>query len=153
MNMQIALAWLPRIAKMLGEPEMALDPRFSDPKEASKPENAEVFEAMLIGWLGEHTMVEAWSKAQAARVLSGPIYTVKELLEDPHLEARGAFERIGHREAGVWRYPGLPFRTEGTPLRPRRPAPRLGEHTDAVLLEAGLNAAEIARLRASEVIG
>jgi crotonobetainyl-CoA:carnitine CoA-transferase CaiB-like acyl-CoA transferase len=152
MNMQFGLAWVDRLLEMLGRPELKDDPRFTDPVEAAKPENAELLEGLYLAWLGERTMQEAWAEAQRARVLSGPLYSVAQLLADRHFRERGYWEPIDHPTAGRWRYPGLPFATFGAPREPRRPAPRLGEHTDQVLRELGLESDQIDRLRRAGVI-
>ncbi len=147
MNLGIALYWMPRVAAMLGRPEIAQDPRFIDPVESKKPENAEAFEAIYLSWLADKTMAEAWEAAQKHRVLSGPIYSMADVLKDRNFRERGYWETIDHPEAGPYEYPGLPFTTFGAPRQPRRPAPRLGEHTDEVLGSLGYGPRAIARLR------
>ncbi|MEE9284741.1 MAG: CoA transferase [Dehalococcoidia bacterium] len=151
-NIQYGLYWIDRVAAMLGMPEIKDDPRFCDPVESQKPENAEAFEAIFLGWLGDKTMAEAWALAQRNRVLSGPIYTMADVLADPSFRERGYWEEIDHPVAGRLTYPGLPFTTFGASRKPRRPAPRLGEHTDEVLAEAGYQAEEIKRLRAQGIV-
>jgi len=47
---------------------------------------------------------------------------------------------------------GVPFKMAGTPTRVRRPPPTLGQHTEEIFRELGLEAAEIARLRGDGVI-
>ncbi|MCL0101653.1 CoA transferase [Dehalococcoidia bacterium] len=151
-NSQFGLTWMDRISKMLDMPEIAEDPRFTDPVEASKPENAELMEAIYLGWLGEKTMREAWDAAQAAHVLSGPIYTFADVMGDVNFAERGYWEEIGHPVAGSWRYTGLPFSTFNQPKPTRRSAPLLGEHTDEILGEIGRSAREIATLRGRGVV-
>jgi crotonobetainyl-CoA:carnitine CoA-transferase CaiB-like acyl-CoA transferase len=56
-----------------------------------------------------------------------------------------------HPRAGRFRTLDTPIRFERTPGGIRTPAPALGEHTDAVLSEAGLTAEEITALRASGI--
>jgi crotonobetainyl-CoA:carnitine CoA-transferase CaiB-like acyl-CoA transferase len=46
----------------------------------------------------------------------------------------------------------MPFKFSDTPAAVRRPPPRLGEHTDEILTELGMQAAEIANLRAGKVV-
>jgi formyl-CoA transferase len=58
-----------------------------------------------------------------------------------------------HPAVGRMRQARPAERMDGTPSRIRRPAPLLGEHSDEVLAEAGLSAAEIAALRQSGALG
>lgn len=151
-NIQMGVRHIDRTAEMLGMPEIATDPRFSDPVEAAKPENAGAMEEIFLGWLMERTMAEAWEAAQKARIVSGPIYTMGDILADPHLQARGYWEEIAHPDAGTLRYTGLPFKTPSEVRRPRQPAPRLGEHTDEVLQEFGFSNSVIAELHKEMVV-
>jgi crotonobetainyl-CoA:carnitine CoA-transferase CaiB-like acyl-CoA transferase len=76
--------------------------------------------------------------------------------DNPQRRARRFFEQVSHPLVGVHdRYPGLPFKLSGGPDRSHRTAaPTLGQDNDAVLRWLlGLSTGEIARLRASGVIG
>ncbi|MBI2156484.1 MAG: CoA transferase [Candidatus Rokubacteria bacterium] len=96
---------------------------------------------------------EAWiARLRAAGVPCGRVSTVAQALADPQALARAMVETIHHPAVGSFRMLGVPFKMAGTPARVRRPPPTLGEHTGEVLGELGLDAAEIARLRADEVI-
>ena len=53
---------------------------------------------------------------------------------------------------GPFRALGVPFTMTGTPTRLRRPPPTLGQHTEEILGELGLEAAEIAQLRGDGAI-
>ena len=104
-------------------------------------------------WLMQHTMEEAWSLAQKARVLSGPIYTPEALLGDKHFQERGMWVDIDHPVAGKYTYPGRPIIMEETPWQLRRPAPQLGEHNEEVYGEAlGYGKQDLTRLRGLGVI-
>ncbi|MCH7553629.1 MAG: CoA transferase [Chloroflexi bacterium] len=131
-NVLVTAMMLERVYDLIGKPELKRDPRFQDPASALRPENREDLEAMLLEWLMERTKAEIWALGQKAHVMTGPVYTVAELLEDPHFRQRGYWEIIDHSEAGQWTYPGLPFQTFGAQAIPRRPAPTLGEHDDEV---------------------
>ena len=149
---QVGLPWIDRLGNLYGMPELKDDPRIVDPVEAAKPENADLFESISMNWLSQRTMVDAWREAQAAHVLSGPIYTFSHVLEDPNFRERGYWEDIEHPAAGRLRYPGLPFTRLKGPRPARRPAPLLGQHTDEVLRELGHKPDEIARWRREGVV-
>jgi len=65
-----------------------------------------------------------------------------ELLDDPHLDAVGLFERYEHPDAGAYLATRPPLRFSATPANIRRHPPRLGEHTAEVLDELNPNAEE-----------
>lgn len=95
----------------------------------------------------------AWLDAlHEAGVPCGPISTVDEIVVDPQVRAREMLVEVEHPSAGRVTVAGLPVKLSHTPGSIRRPPPRLGEHTDAVLAELGLPPAEISRLRSLGVL-
>jgi crotonobetainyl-CoA:carnitine CoA-transferase CaiB-like acyl-CoA transferase len=89
---------------------------------------------------------------EAAAVAGGPILNVKDMFEDPHYQARGAFEEVTV-DGELLHVPSIAPRLVDTPGRTERPGPKLGEHTDAVLHELlGLDEADIQRLREANVL-
>jgi crotonobetainyl-CoA:carnitine CoA-transferase CaiB-like acyl-CoA transferase len=76
-----------------------------------------------------------------------------EVAEQPHLKAVGMFVDLDHPTEGRIRQARPPARFSESPAGIHRMAPRLGEHTQAVLNEAGFTDAEIASLVESKVVG
>ena len=146
--------WFPSVPRMLGRPELLEDPRFSTPVERSKPENIEAFNyEILLPWLMDRTMKEAWTQAQAARLMSAPVFTSRDLLEDEHFASRGMWTEIEHPAAGTFTYPGRPFIMSETPWLVRRPAPLLGQHNGEVYCDMlGYERDYLVRLRQGGVI-
>ncbi len=68
------------------------------------------------------------------------------LIDDPHLDAVGFFQTHMHPTEGQMRYTGIPSRWNGTGLKITRHAPHLGEHSVAILKNAGIAAADIEAL-------
>jgi crotonobetainyl-CoA:carnitine CoA-transferase CaiB-like acyl-CoA transferase len=84
--------------------------------------------------------------AQRAGLPVGVIYSPEEAFEDEHFVARGFQVEVEQPQLGrKVRYPGAPYRFERSPWRISRPAPRLGEHADEVLAEAGIDPAPLRR--------
>jgi crotonobetainyl-CoA:carnitine CoA-transferase CaiB-like acyl-CoA transferase len=75
-----------------------------------------------------------------------------ELPDQPHLQAVGMFVDTDHPHAGRIRELRPPVRFGATPASIRTPAPRVGEHSAAILHEAGFDAAQIAALSATGVV-
>jgi crotonobetainyl-CoA:carnitine CoA-transferase CaiB-like acyl-CoA transferase len=91
--------------------------------------------------------------AQQRGLPMGIIYSPDEAIEDPHLVARGFPVEVYHADLGrSVVYPGAPYRFQGTPWRIASRAPRLGEHSAAVLQDAGVSPDEFARLRARGIV-
>ncbi len=89
-----------------------------------------------------------WLEAlQAAEVPAGPINRYDEVFTDPQVLAREMVVDVEHPTLGRIRTLGSPVKLSHTPPRVDRRAPLLGEHTAAVLREAGFDEAAIARLQ------
>jgi glutaryl-CoA transferase len=139
-----------RFAEAAAHPEWATDPRLAT-------NSARVVNRGLVDRLVEEALAgdvaEAWiTRLRAAGVPCGRVGTVAEALADPQALARAMVETIEHPAAGAFRALGVPFKLAGTPARVRRPPPTLGQHTEEVLRELGLEAGEVARLRDGGVI-
>ena len=64
-----------------------------------------------------------------------PVRTVTEVIDDPHLHARGSLQWIDHPEYGRIVVPSSPLRFAREEKMPYQPSAALGEHTDAILSE------------------
>jgi crotonobetainyl-CoA:carnitine CoA-transferase CaiB-like acyl-CoA transferase len=86
----------------------------------------------------------------AGSVPAAPIYDVKQALENPFVQDTGRIQTLTHQGGSPFRMLDAPFRT-GEPT-PDRPAPELGQDTDALLTELGYDAAKIAELRVRRIV-
>jgi crotonobetainyl-CoA:carnitine CoA-transferase CaiB-like acyl-CoA transferase len=84
----------------------------------------------------------------------GPINTVKDVFDDPHIKARGVQISMQHPQAGPIPLVASPIRLSETPVEYRLVPPPLGQDTDLVLKEnLGLSLKDIASLRDQGVFG
>lgn len=153
---------LDRFANMLGCPDLLEDPRFATREAQRRPENAEAFDReLLLPWLQNRTSRQAWSDAQSFGVLSGPVLTIDQVVEDPHLKAREMWVELEHPIVGKLSYPGRPFIMGATPSLLSKsggsqhplPAPTLGEHNVSVFSELlGYSRSDLVQLRSCGVI-
>ncbi len=75
-----------------------------------------------------------------------------EVIANEQVLARGLITELDHPDIGLVRQPKPAARFDRTPARIHGPAPRIGEHSAAILAEIGLGAAEVERLAAEKVV-
>jgi crotonobetainyl-CoA:carnitine CoA-transferase CaiB-like acyl-CoA transferase len=134
-----------RVFEVIGRADMIEDERFRT--NAARIEQRALVDRAVGAWFAEKTRDEALAAMRAAQVTVGPVYTIADAVADAHFREREIIVEADDAELGSVPMHNIVPRLSRTPGAWRRPAPRLGEHTDAVLAEAGLDAEAIARLR------
>ena len=131
--------------------ELAADARFASL--ASRKENEDELEDIVAAWTGDRDRWQVTSQLQAAGIAAFPTFTSRDIVEDPHLNARGTIERLPHVRVGARPHTGVPWRFSRRDNGVRFPAPCLGADTEALLAEVlGYDDEKIAELRASKVL-
>jgi crotonobetainyl-CoA:carnitine CoA-transferase CaiB-like acyl-CoA transferase len=128
----------------IGRADLAADPGLAT-LDGRRRRSAEIDEA-LSAWAAGRDNVAAGRVLQAAGVPAAPVLSGQDLHDDPQLAAIGFFVDVDHPEAGTHRYQGLPFHFSATPVGYGSPAPCLGQDTEEILREIGLDDGEIAAL-------
>ena len=84
---------------------------------------------------------------------AGPVYSVKDMFEDPHFHARGLFEQVTINGKPL-KIPALSPKLSSNPGRTHWPGREVGEDTDTILRDVlGLADSEVQRLRGAGVFG
>ena len=140
-----------RWADLMGEDHWLEDERFKD--DISRGDNGEAISERLGAWCAERTSQEVLEAMEKARLPAGPVLSPQQVLDDPHIAAKGLFQPV--------EYPGLdipaplmktPVELSETPGEIRTRPPTLGEHTDQLMEELGYSAEEISDLREKRIV-
>jgi formyl-CoA transferase len=137
------------ICKVIGKPEWITDPDYATPH-ARLPRLKHVFDT-VEQWTRTKTKFEAMEEFNKHDIPCGPILSMEELAAEPSLRATGTVVEVDHPKRGKYLTVGNPIKMSDSPTEVKR-SPLLGEHTEEVLAELGLGAAEIAALRTEKVI-
>ncbi len=139
-----------RFAPAAGLDELVDDPRFAtNPLRVS---HRDELLPLVADAMASRTSAQWVEVLDAAGVPVGPIQTVDEVVTDPQVLARGMVGEVEHPTAGTLRTIGCPVRLTATPPQVRTAPPLLGQHTDDVLAELGVDAERLTALRASGAV-
>ena len=118
------------------------------PTRESRLEHRERIDASIAAWTRERDPHEVMHRLQAVGVAASAVQTTEDQMErDPHLAARGFFERIPHEKKGEVIADGIPLGLTGTPGRSAHAGEPIGRDNDYVFGEVlGLSSEERARL-------
>lgn len=117
------------------------DPRFSDIGERTR--NISALYALVSEEIAKHSTAELQALLAGTDIPVQPLHTFESVLEDPHLADVGFFSVVEHPHVGTIRQTAVPSEWSATPPTPPTPAPKLGEHSHAVLQELGYSAERI----------
>ncbi|MET0670796.1 MAG: CoA transferase [Tardiphaga sp.] len=134
-----------RLFETIGRPEMIEDARFRTNTDRVK--NRTAVDETVGAWFATKTREEALRIMRDASVTVSPVYSIADAMQDAHFREREIIVDVEDTELGKLPMHNIVPRLSETPGVWQKPAPGLGEHTDAVLAEAGFSAADIARLR------
>ncbi|MEJ5186935.1 MAG: CoA transferase [Candidatus Geothermincolales bacterium] len=140
------------LCQAMGRPELAEDPRFKDlfSRNANEPALKEIIEE----WSSRLTTQEVWELMVKHGVPGGPIHDVREVVEHPHTAARGLIVDIEQPGAGTITTFGPPVKSRQAEIKPRGPAPALGQDNRWFLEELlGKSPAEVEEILSSGAMG
>ena len=139
-----------RLMQCIGRPDLAQDPELA--KNAGRVQRVEEIDAAIGAWTAKLSVDQALAALEQAQVPSGKIYTVADIAADPHYAARGMLGQVMLDDGSAVSVPGFVPKLSRTPGGHRRNAPALGQDTDAVLREMGLNSEQISALRERGIV-
>ena len=138
-----------RFCEILGAPEWIGDSRYHN--KAGRSVNRDSLNAEINRRLAAQDCAYWIEQFNAGGVACGLINDVRAVFEEPQVQHLQMVKEIESKHLGRQRLVGQPVQLERTPSSIVRAAPRRGEHTEEVLAELGLDAAELQRLREASV--
>ena len=141
----------PKLVKAMGLPQLEKDPRFATVE--SRSVNAAELVGLFDREFAKKPRAQWLAALQENGCIATPVQTPMEVVRDPQALANDYVIAVEHPEAGPTVMTGFPWSFSATPAACRRPAPKLGEHTDEVLAEIGYSRDEIDGFRKIGLLG
>lgn len=139
-----------RLMTAIGRQDLADDPRFAHNDGRSR--HAELIDGAIADWTRQHERDYVLDVLESAHVPVGYPYTAKDIVADPHYLAREMIETIRLGDGESLKVPGVLPKLSRTPGRIEGGGPALGQHTQAVLDELGIDRDTQAKMRERGVI-
>lgn len=139
-----------RLMQAIGRPDLGEAEAFAH-NDGRAAQSAQLDDA-IEGWTRRHPIDQVLATLEAAEVPAGRIYSVADIVNDPHYQARDMLLDNQLPDGTPVRMPGIVPKLSATPGRVDWQGPALGEHTDALLAGLGLSPDEVIGLRAKGVV-
>jgi crotonobetainyl-CoA:carnitine CoA-transferase CaiB-like acyl-CoA transferase len=119
-----------RLMKEAGRSDMADDPELAH--NPGRVIHQERIDQALSDWCAQHASSDIIATLEEARVPVGPIYSVEDMLTDPHYQARGMFETVEINGKPL-KIPAIMPKLSRTPGETKWPGAKIGEHNQEIL--------------------
>ena len=140
-----------RMMEAMGRSDMAADPRFTHNND--RVEHVDEIEDAIIAWTKQRDHDEVLRVLEGVGVPVGPIYSVADMMKDPHFQARGLFEKVPIGDGDSVTLPTMVPKLTGTPGGTNWPGPPLGSHNREIFGGMlGLSDEDLKRLEADGII-
>lgn len=141
-----------RLLEALGRADLAGDPRVATM--AARLQHREFVDDLVASWVAARDSRTVLAALEAAEVPAAPVMSVRDLFEDPHVQARQNLVALAAGPLGPVVMPAVVPRLVGTPGQLRTPGPlRPGQHNEEIYCHRlGLSCQELERLRAAGAV-
>ena len=139
-----------RLMTAIDRADLAADPALQS-NQGRVARNGEI-DGAIANWAAGRSTQDVLTALEAADVPAGRLYSIADVVADPHLQAREMIGEMTLPDGTVVQAPGIVPKLSETPGEVRWVGPALGEHNDEVLADIGYNDDEIGALKASGAI-
>lgn len=139
-----------RLMQAIGRDDLGENPAFAH--NDGRAAQSDLLDAAISAWSSALPIDEVLKALEQAEVPAGRIYNVADIVADPHYQAREMILDAELPGGASVKMPGIVPKLSDTPGSVNWQGPALGQHTDSVLGELGMTAADIAQLKASGVV-
>ncbi|TDN61127.1 CaiB/BaiF CoA-transferase family protein [Paraburkholderia sp. BL10I2N1] len=134
-----------RLMNLIGRPDLADDPALAH--NDGRAAQSTMLDQAISAWTSHHSTDDILAALEQAQVPAGRIYSIEDIVADPHYQARGMLLQASLPDGTSVKMPGIVPKLSDTPGEVQWPGPKLGEHTGTVLAGLGFDPHEIERLR------
>ncbi|HEX7910840.1 MAG TPA: CoA transferase [Paraburkholderia sp.] len=139
-----------RLMELIGRPDLGSDPALA--QNDGRVKQVERIDTAIGEWTARHSLDDVLAALNEAKIPAGRIYDIADIAADPHYKAREMILDAALPDGTPVQVPGIVPKLGGTPGAIAHCAPALGEHTDEVLAELGIDAQTRAAWRSRNVI-
>lgn len=143
-----------RLMDLVGHPELKTAAGFRTNQERIQPDSRCVLNGIIGDWIGARSLAAVLDACEMAGVTIGPVYTMEDVVRDPHYAARGSIVPVLDPATGTTiPFPNIPIRMSATPGAVRFPGLPMGAANEVILQDLlGYTPAQIAELKSSGAI-
>lgn len=139
-----------RLMTAIGRPELGENPAFA--YNDGRAAQSDLLDGAISEWSAQLPIAEVLEALEQAEVPAGRIYSVADIVADPHYQARDMILDAQLPGGAEVKMPGIVPKLSATPGTVNWQGPSLGQHTQAVLSELGLSESAIQRLKEEGVV-
>jgi crotonobetainyl-CoA:carnitine CoA-transferase CaiB-like acyl-CoA transferase len=139
-----------RLMTAIGRGDLGDDPAFAH--NDGRAAQSDLLDGAISAWSTQRPIDEVLRVLEAAEVPAGRIYSVADIVADPHYQARGMILDAQLPGGVETKMPGVVPKLSETPGVINWQGPSLGQHTQAVLTELGLSESAIQRLKDEGIV-